>query len=76
METGTWVGPVAAVLAVGGVTAVFFAAFLPETRPATLVGGLGLLLTALLLDGVARIRRRRAEGGPFRVPEGRDAALP
>ena len=61
-------GPAAGVLVVGGVTALLLAVLLPETRPANLFGGLGLVLVAAALDTWARwTRRRGATAAPARV---------
>jgi hypothetical protein len=61
-------GPAAGVLVVGGVTALLLAVLLPETRPANVLGGLGLVLVAAALDSWARWTRRRSTGAvPARV---------
>ncbi|MGY1631031.1 hypothetical protein ACI784_04870 [Geodermatophilus sp. SYSU D01186] len=64
MERGLWTGPAAGVLVVGGTAALLLAVLLPETRPANLFGGLGLVLLAAALDSWARWIRRRSAPAP------------
>ncbi|MGY1824515.1 hypothetical protein [Geodermatophilus sp. SYSU D00079] len=67
MERGLWTGPAAGVLAIGGATALLLAVLLPETRPANLVGGLGLVLLAAALECWAHWSRRRSAAPRTRV---------
>jgi hypothetical protein len=55
-----WTGPATGVLLVGGMTALLFALLLPETRPSGLVGGMGMVLIAAVIDLYARRGRRRS----------------
>jgi hypothetical protein len=58
VQRETWAVPAACVLAVGSTLKLLYAVLLPETRPATLVGGIGLVVLAVALAGYALLRRR------------------